>query len=657
MGCGLITKSMGRAWAATTLFCLTAWVVWAGAARQFELESGPAEAALNEFAVQTGLQVLFPTELTTGVETNTVRGHYSVREALDRMLSDTGLSANYNENTGVIEISRAPLRNETVVRLPPYTVEGETKAWRYAKMGNIEVLSACMDDVTRRVIQQLFRLDEALGQIIPSDLRFRSDTPDIYVLHSDADKAAVPQELIDRLKQQEGKVSGTNNLVWNIGIMNSYGFWDMDSRAIYFILNEGAFMVGRLSIRGDYLRQLLVRRVPAMPAWFVEGVLELYPTVSLEPYGATTFAMEIKNRHKIPGGLVRVAPFVWQSADATMAIRKGHRPEFMPLPELLDTPPPSGTAAYRTWRAQAALFVRWALDDARKGPEALWQLVRLTDTKQPTEADFKACFGLSYADAEADMRRYLPKAIRREFELKPKQFAEMPDYNLRLASELDVSIVKGDLDRLKIGYVRRFSPKLTKRYIEQAKSTLRRAQGLGDVSARLSGLMGLCECDVGDDLAARAWLEQAVAGGDTRPRVCFELARIRFNAARVRHINEALPDDEIRTVLDLLRNTRDEAPPLLKSYVLMADVLSSGRPTADEVRQLAGGLVPFPREVRLIKAVADLWQKQGQSDEARQTIDHGLSLVSDPADRAELIDFREAMALAGEPDEQPAGAL
>ena len=647
MGCGLITKSMVRALAAAMLFCLTSWVAWAAVSRQFELESGPAEAALNEFAVQTGLQVLFPTELTTGVETNTVRGHYSVREALNRMLSDTGLSAKYNENTGVIEIARAPLRNETVVRLPPYTVEGETKAWRYAKMGNIEVLSACMDDVTRRVIQQLFRLDEALAQIVPPDLRFRSDNPDLYVLHSDADKAAVPQELINRLKQQEEKMSGETNLVWNIGIMSSYGFWDMDSRAIYFILNEGAFMVGRLSIRGDYLRQLLVRRVPAMPAWFVEGVLELYPTVSLEPYGATTFAMEIKNRHKIPGGLVRVAPFVWESPDATLAIRKGHRPELMPLPELLGTPPATGTAAYRAWQAQAALFVRWALDDARKGPEALWQLVRLTDTKQPTEADFKACFGLSYADAQEDMRRYLPKAIRREFELKPKQFAEMPDYNLRLASELDVSIVKGDLDRLKIGYVRRFSPKLTKRYIEQAKVTLRRAQGLGDVSARLSGLMGLCECDVGDDLAARAWLEQAVAGGDTRPRVFYELARIRLNAARARYNNEGLPDDEIHAALDLIREAGNGAPPLLASYILMAEVLSSGRPTADEVRQLSEGLVHFPREVSLIKAVADLWQKQGQPGEARQTINHGLGLVSDPAGRAELIDFRENMALAG----------
>lgn len=655
MGYGLTTKSMGRAWAAVMLFCLTAWTAWAGTSRQFELASGPAEAALNEFAVQTGLQVLFPTELTSGVETNTVRGHYSVREALDRMLSDTGLSAKYNEDTGVIEISRAPLRNETVVRLPPYTVEGETKAWRYARMGNIEVLSACMDDVTRRVIQQLFRLDEALGQIIPPDLLFNAANPDLYVLHSDADKAAVPQALIDRLKQQEEKTPGATNLVWNIGIMSSYGFWDMDGRAIYFILNEGAFMVGRLSIRGDYLRQLLERRVPAMPAWFIEGVLELYPTVSLEPYGATTFAMEIKNRHKIPGGMVRVAPFVWESTEETMAIRKGHRPDLLPLSDLFSEPPLAGTEAYRAWKAQAALFVRWALEDARKGREALWQLVRLADTKQPAEADFKACFGLSYAEAQDDLRRYLPKAIRREFELKPKQFADMPEYNLRLATELDVSIVKGDLDRLKIGYVRRFAPKLTKRYIEQAKSTLRRAQGMGEVSARLSGLMGLCECDVGDDLAARAWLEQAVAGGDTRPRVHYELARIRLNAARVRHDNEPLPDDDIREVLDLVSQTRGSAPPLLAAYQLMAEVLANGRPTAVEIEQLAEGLVHFPREVGLIKAVADLWQKQGRVAEARQTVERGLSMVVDSAGRAELVNYRENMALAGIHDESTQG--
>ncbi|MFZ9682786.1 MAG: secretin and TonB N-terminal domain-containing protein [Cephaloticoccus sp.] len=623
------------------LWVLTA-IAATAATRRIDLAPGSAEYTLNEFAVQTGLQVLFPTELTAGVKTNAVRGYYSVREALDRLLSDTGLAAKYNEQTGIIEIFQAKAPAEAVVRLPPYTVEGDGTSWRYAKMGNIELLSSCMDDVTNRVMVQLFRLQEALGQILPPDLLFQSSAPVVYVLHSDLDKAAVPQSLIDRLKQREQRPGTEPALSWNIGIMRSYGFWDMDGRGIYFILNEGGFMVGRLSIRGDYLRELLVRRSPELPAWFVEGVMELYPTVTLEPYGSQVFAMEIKNRHKMPGGVARVAPFVWISDEQTHAVRRGHKPDFIPLAELLGgPPPPPSSLQVRQWRAQAALFVRWALDEVKGGREGLWQLARLADRKQPTEADFVGCFGMNYAEAEKDLRKYLGKAIRREFELKPEHYAEMPAYTVRMANESDVAIVKGDLDRLKIDYVRRFAPRLVDRYVEQAVMTLRRGLDLGDSSLRLAGLMGLCECDVGDDLRARRWLEQAVAGGDTRPRVYYELARIRFQEQLARAPASGLSETQIAELLRLLETARGYAPPLVAAYHLMADMLAAGAPSPAQLVRLDEGLASFPRNRDLIRAVVKVYRQHGLKAEAEAVLARALAMVQDPGDRESLRELEQ----------------
>ncbi|MFM1852407.1 MAG: hypothetical protein RIS54_2091 [Verrucomicrobiota bacterium] len=625
-------------------FILSLWwliaITATAATRRIDLAVGSAEISLNEFAVQTGLQVLFPTELTAGVKTNAVRGYYSVREALDRLLSDTGLEANYNEQTGIIEIKQAKAPAETVVRLPPYTVEGDGTSWRYAKMGNIELLSSCMDDVTNRVMVQLFRLQEALGQILPPDLLFQSSAPVVYVLHSDRDRAAVPQSLIDRLKQREQQPGSEPVLTWNIGIMRSYGFWDMDGRGIYFILNEGGFMVGRLSIRGDYLRELLVRRSPELPAWFVEGVMELYPTVTLDPYGSQNFAMEIKNRLKMPGGVARLAPFVWISNEQTHAVRRGHKPDFIPLAELLGGPPPApGSLQVRQWRAQAALFVRWALDDVKGGREGLWQLARLADRKQPTEADFVGCFGMNYAEAEKELHQYLGKAIRREFDLKPSHFSEMPAYAVRMATESDVAVVKGDLDRLKIDYVRRFAPRLVDRYVEQALVTLRRGLDLGDSSPRLAGLMGLCECDVGDDLGARRWLEQAVAGGDTRPRVYYELARIRFQEQLAAAPAAGLSEAQIAELMKLLETARRHAPPLVVAYHLMADLLAAGTPSAGQLARLNEGLAAFPRNRDLIRSVVKVYRKQGMGAEADAVLAHALEIVLDPGDRARLLEL------------------
>src|SRR5580658_10528922 len=62
-----------------------------GGTVSFDLPADSAEKSLRRFSTESGQPILFPTEVTRGIRTAAVRGNYSPREALDRMLAGTPL--------------------------------------------------------------------------------------------------------------------------------------------------------------------------------------------------------------------------------------------------------------------------------------------------------------------------------------------------------------------------------------------------------------------------------------------------------------------------------------------------------------------------------------------------------------------------------------
>src|SRR5687767_8819166 len=75
----------------------------------FDLPSGPADSALRQFSVQSGLDVVFAPELTNGIRTNPVRGTHPAPDAMKLLLQDTGLAASQDPKTGAFMINRAEL--------------------------------------------------------------------------------------------------------------------------------------------------------------------------------------------------------------------------------------------------------------------------------------------------------------------------------------------------------------------------------------------------------------------------------------------------------------------------------------------------------------------------------------------------------------------
>jgi hypothetical protein len=78
----------------------------AEAKRSFDLPRGDAATTLRQFAVTSGRSLVYVTDKVRGETTNAVRGEYTPREALERMLAGTALEAVQDAATGALIVSR-----------------------------------------------------------------------------------------------------------------------------------------------------------------------------------------------------------------------------------------------------------------------------------------------------------------------------------------------------------------------------------------------------------------------------------------------------------------------------------------------------------------------------------------------------------------------
>jgi hypothetical protein len=76
------------------------------AAKTFDVPADDASRSLHRFSAQADQQILFSDRAVAGIKTNAVKGAFTPREALDRMLANTGLVANHNDGVGAIAVSK-----------------------------------------------------------------------------------------------------------------------------------------------------------------------------------------------------------------------------------------------------------------------------------------------------------------------------------------------------------------------------------------------------------------------------------------------------------------------------------------------------------------------------------------------------------------------
>lgn len=78
----------------------------AEAKRSFDLPRGDAATTLRQFAASAGRSLVFATDKVRGETTNAVRGDFTPREALERMLAGSALAADEDAASGALVVSR-----------------------------------------------------------------------------------------------------------------------------------------------------------------------------------------------------------------------------------------------------------------------------------------------------------------------------------------------------------------------------------------------------------------------------------------------------------------------------------------------------------------------------------------------------------------------
>lgn len=534
---------------------------------------------------------------------------------------------------------------EPYIQLPPMMVAEKLLPlrWRYVELPDFEILSTCPDSILHRFVESYYRQEQLIALLLPDRFRAHEVLRPMHILADRDATRRISEDVIQELFASRGrKMTPAKPAVGNnppgrrrrrADFLPNLRLDDNDITAVFVMLNSDDDNAGNIVFTTGRMAMLLERRVPALPAWFRAGFLSLYATA--------TFTSEY----------VDVGPAIWTSrAEAEAVVVDPDRPRMILSPaDLFER---GGIAGDRTpeatqmWRAQAELFVRWAMfsaDGQRR--EKLWQFLDLASQEPVSEELFRRCFDLGYADLRDRLSDYLNVAVGRHERLEPRKFAAAPRYKIKPAGEDEIGRLRGDWERMEVRYLGEKQPELAEKYLEQARHTLQRAYDRGARDPRFYAVWGICEFDAGAFDSAREKLGIATAAGVVRPHAYYALARLLYDEglARAEHglIDAALTD----RVVGLLETSRRQSP-LREVYTLLAEVWAHTQkaPGAVDLAALDEGARLFPASTDVVGRVAVCYLQRGEIARADAVLALALGRVSDARLRAHYAELRERLA-------------
>jgi hypothetical protein len=565
-------------------------------------------------------------------------------------------SPNLSPASEAAPLLAAPLtavQREAAIELPPMIVAESTKAppWLYARVDDTEYLSRCSASTTKAYITAQLEIRRMLRVFIPADFFATSSVPFVSIvapLDARAGDDAAGREMM-RIAQQSKQRSNEEGLremripsVQTFRFLPNLRLDDRDMLAVFTYLNEKDFHQAKLIAAPDYVWARLNARNPTPPAWLIEGVVALYEQTS---FRADPITMTRAN---------------WISPEDASGLRRDAESRRVLIPpgefftaQVFLTAQDRNPTRIAAWRAQAALFIRWALDPANApAANALWNFARRTSQEPPTEALFTECFGFGYTDLMDRLSDYLPTAVKQTARILPGKLPALPRFEVKPATPAQIARLRGEWERLEIPFVRGKHPEFLPRYIEQARATLRKAVAHGDGDPQLFAALGLCEVDAGDPAAGRPWLEQAIAMKVVRPRAYFEVARMRWlELTRNTGETSGFTRAQLDPVLAPLRVAITQSPPLPEAHMLLADawLRCRERITPSDFVALTDALPLFRRVPGIAYRVALLHVREGRRAEARQVAAVALEFVSEPETRVQFDKMLAALAASPHP--------
>jgi hypothetical protein len=437
------------------------------------------------------------------------------------------------------EDSRAKAFAEGVtVKLPPYIVFGQAlMSWQYVSAPNLEVISRCKDWETTEFVEAFVSQDRKLAEILPDFLRVKQSVPVTMILITPKIAAEMGKYVSEARNKVSLEARDATVLQQSMGTSVSTQFrssssiveiipqvvlWDSESVSMVYVLDDEGYSTA--SFTPEHVQQLLERRTPRLPRWFVLGIVSIYREIR---WNDETIS------------LPELSWPVSQTPD-----RKGRLtvPEaVMPMHEFLVVGPWGGknegpVSLYNRWISQAGLLLRWAFDDKSHARcEALWRFVDASSREPVTEELFRQYFGKGFSEMEKELTDFIPKAKEAPIKLFKSGSIKPPDLSaVRDATASEIGWIKGSFDLKEIRYVREKSPEYLDLYIGQAEADLVGPYRKGVRDPEFLAVLGLYYSIIDKNDLALPFLEQAVAAHVDWPFVSIELERIRKAGAPAR---------------------------------------------------------------------------------------------------------------------------
>lgn len=92
--------------------------------RSFDIPAGAGKTTLESFAKQAKVEVIYSADKVEGVKTNSVKGDYTPRQALEQLVAETGLVVVQDPKSGALTVTKpapATRKENTTENEPPFT--------------------------------------------------------------------------------------------------------------------------------------------------------------------------------------------------------------------------------------------------------------------------------------------------------------------------------------------------------------------------------------------------------------------------------------------------------------------------------------------------------------------------------------------------------
>ena len=555
---------------------------------------------------------------------------------------------------GLVPLSLAaqPVTAEgKTLELPKITITDsaglpELESWRYTKITGFEVLSNASDRDTKQLLADFEKFQQAVRLLWPAPLKpvaaatiilcGRDNKFDAFLPAGTTPEGSVTPSLFLRNREQVSIIVDVQ--AQHVTVSDPIALSATGGASVEYEVDHYR------QLYREYVHYLLSQGEVRPPAWLEEGLAQIIMDIEL-----TSRSLVYGKIDTFRGSATGGSPMEAGENDASVASAVvGEQPfnvvlqyrKFIPFAQFLslthDSPEARSPLGNTLWAKQAYAFVHFCLfGENLRHKEGLIAFVGRLAREPLSEALFKDCFKIGYADMEKQLRAYLryTKHKYQQYDLKPSDRLTAATIELGAATAGQVGLVKGDALRL-AGHA------------EAAYSEYLMAYQRGNREpAILAGLGALAP----NSTLAGKFTDGAVQSGVTRPSAYVTQARLRLTEFKAEPGPDGkLTQPQVAAVLTPLFKARDYPPRLPETYETIAEVwtLSSVAPKPEHLAVLDEGVRQFPRQSDLLYRVAKLYQQAGATPTATAIIQLGLRFATDPAARARLEELLAGLPVA-----------